>query len=120
MNKGELGYPLSDLEELVLSVLAGGKELYGLQISKTIEEGSKGKLHISFGTLYPALRRLESKKFVKSHWDTNKSDERGGARRRYYIIEALGEKALEEKRAIRFDVGNCAPSFAHAEPRLEF
>jgi DNA-binding PadR family transcriptional regulator len=120
MNKGELGYPLSDLEELVLSVLAGGKELYGLQISKTIEEGSKGKLQISFGTLYPALRRLESKKFVKSHWDTNRSDERGGARRRYYVIEALGEEALEEKRAIRSNITSYTPSFAHAKPELDF
>lgn len=91
---------LSDLEEMILSTLAGGKELYGLQISETIEAGSESKIQLSFGSLYPALRRLETKKFVTSKWEDEQSKERGGARRRYYKITAQGSLALNEKRQL--------------------
>ncbi len=112
METKETRYPLSDLEEIVLSVLSKGRELYGLQISKTIEAGSDGKLQVGFGSLYPALRRMEAKKFVTSHWDDTSADERGGARRRYYQITATGVEALAEKKSIRAGIDNYKPVLA--------
>lgn len=103
---------LSDLEEILLSVLSGRGELYGLQISKTIEAGSEGKLQIGFGSLYPALRRLESRKFVESHWGDNTLEDRGGARRRYYKITALGQQALEDKQILRRGIASQEPIWA--------
>lgn len=94
-------YPLSDIEEAILSILTKQNELYGLQISKTIELKSQGKLQISFGSLYPALKRLEARKLVKSHWGEEESEDRNGARRRYYKITDSGKKTLEEKILIR-------------------
>lgn len=112
MNTKESKYPLSDLEETILSVLSGGKELYGLQISKTIEVGSEGKLNVGFGSLYPALRRMETRKLVTSHWDDTNLVERGGARRRYYQITANGEHSLREKESIRSNIAHCKPVLA--------
>lgn len=105
-------YPLSDLEEAILSVLSRAIELYGLQITRTIEAGSNGRLTVGFGSLYPALRRLESRRFVESHWGDDSLDDRGGARRRYYKVTTSGARALEEKRSIRDSIANQEPIMA--------
>lgn len=105
-------FPLSDIEEIILSILSGQKELYGLQISETIEKGSKGKIQIKFGSLYPALRRLEARKLVESHWGEDEPDERGGARRRYYKITSSGKETLNEKIELRNSIANFEPVIA--------
>jgi PadR family transcriptional regulator, regulatory protein PadR len=97
-------YSLSALEEDLLSALLG-RELYGLQITKAIEEASSGSRIIGVGSLYPTLRRLEEKGFVNSRWESNenaKSTERkSGSRRRYYRITPTGSRALIENQTIR-------------------
>ena len=94
----EIAYSLSALEENILSALLG-RQLYGLQISKAIEQASGGRRKLAVGSLYPTLRRIEHKGLVHSHWEG--VDERGGARRRYYKISAKGATALVENQAIR-------------------
>lgn len=94
---------LSALGEDILTVLLG-RELYGLQISKAIEESSYGQRKIGVGSLYPTLRRLEKKGFIISHWETKEGDKqnkRSGARRRYYRITPAGSKALSDNRCFR-------------------
>lgn len=108
----EAAYPLSDLEEIILSILSGRDKLYGLQISKTIEAGSGGKLQVGFGSLYPALRRLESRKLVESQWGDEEPEERSGARRRYYKITSSGEEVLQEKINIRESIAKYEPVIA--------
>jgi restriction system protein len=105
MNAGEAAeeasqFDLSPQEEVMLMLLVG-RELYGLQLMKAIEEASEGKLRMTFGSLYPMLRRLEEKGFVSSRWEDEKSGERSGARRRYYVITVLGEKTLRETQRLR-------------------
>ena len=75
------------------------RELYGLEISEAIEKVS-GDYAVSFGALYPALRRLEEKGFVVSRWG-DETEERGGARRRYYQVTADGIEALNKIQNIR-------------------
>lgn len=91
---------LSDLEELIISALRNGEELYGLEITKKIESKTEGEIKIGFGSLYPALRRLESKKFVEARWGEDLPEEREGARRRYYKVTAEGLNAYQRKRSI--------------------
>ena len=52
---------------LVLSILYR-QESYGYDIIKQVKEASGGKLEFSDGTLYPILRKLESKGLIKSDW----------------------------------------------------
>lgn len=101
--KDRANYLSSALEEDILTVLLG-RPLYGLQISKAIEDSSNGLRKIKVGSLYPALRRLEKKGFVSSYWegnDNNEGESRGGARRRYYRISTTGSRVLLENRTIR-------------------
>lgn len=86
----KIGY----LEICILSALVPGKA-YGLQIIDLVEERTDGKKKISIGALYPTLQRLEKKKMVKSKWG-EATEERGGARRRYYELTGHGATALNE------------------------
>jgi transcriptional regulator len=72
------------LRTLILSPLHG----YG--IAKAIRGVSKEALDIEFGSLYPALKRLELKGWIASQWDT--SDH--GRRAKYYKLTAAGRKQL--------------------------
>ena len=93
-------YPLSVLEEDILTVLLG-HQLYGLQISRAIEESSGGRRKIGVGSLYPTLRRIEKKGFVTSYWEGDTESERGGVRRRFYRITGTGAKVLAENQEVR-------------------
>jgi DNA-binding PadR family transcriptional regulator len=52
-------------EEIVLIALLG-RERYGLEINKAVEEASRENRHLSFSSLYPTLHKLEKEGLVKS------------------------------------------------------
>jgi DNA-binding PadR family transcriptional regulator len=104
---------LSPQEEILLTLLVR-KELYGLQIMKAIEEAGEGKLRMKFGSLYPILHQLERKGFVTSRWGDDRPEERGGARRRYYLATGLGELALRETQRLRLNLATWQPAWGGA------
>ena len=54
---------------------------------------------LASGTVYPALRRLESSGRVRSRWEAQAvADREGRPRRRYYELTAAGVSALDEAR----------------------
>lgn len=67
--------------------------MYGYEIIKTLKENSKDLYNMSEGTLYPALKRLENKKWLESYWGNSES----GGRRKYYRITQDGKKELDKK-----------------------
>jgi len=90
-----------ELKEQILTVLLRHGELYGLQIRELIEQDFGRK--VSFGSLYPTLRRLERGGFVTARWGDERPVERGGARRRYYC--RTGSRISLKKRQIYIDIG---------------
>jgi len=48
-------------------------------------------LHISSGTLYPLLARLENAGWLGSEWETIDPSEAGRPRRRFYKLTGLGQ-----------------------------
>lgn len=100
---------LSALEEDLLTVLCS-KELYGLQIMNAINDASKGKRSIGFGSLYPTLHRLEKKGLVKARWGEETDPESGGARRKYYRVTGLGEQVLRGIQAYRAHLAGWKPA----------
>src|SRR5919106_3630301 len=103
-------FDLSLQEEIILTLLVG-KELYGLELLKAVEEASEGRLRMKFGSLYPLLHRLEKKGFVTSRWGEDTPEERGGARRRYYMTTGLGERALREAQCFRANLATWQPAW---------
>lgn len=89
-NKDQKPVRISAIDEDVLTVLLG-RELYGLEILDQLNLDRPSEL--KFGSLYPALNRLEKKGLVSWKWG-DEVDESGGARRKYYKVTGLGARSL--------------------------
>ena len=62
------------------------------------------------GTIYPALRRLESLEFVASDWEKDANARKEGRpRRRYYTLTQMGRRQLKESEARIQAVGRLIP-----------
>ncbi|MFZ4453946.1 PadR family transcriptional regulator [Salibacterium aidingense] len=79
--------------DLILLSLIANRDLYGYEMTKKLKELSNEAYHMSEGTLYPALKRMERKGWVEAYWSAPE-----GARRKYYTITEDGAKELERKR----------------------
>jgi len=82
--------------QLCLLALLTKEQKYGFQIVKELRELSDGFFDLKEGTLYPALRRLEEKGFVQTHWVEPET----GIPRKYYRITERGRRALSEAIAV--------------------
>jgi len=83
---------LGEFEHLVLLALVRlGNGAYGAAIRREIRERT-GR-DASIGTVYMALGRLEKKKMIVSYVG-DPTPQRGGRRRRHYLIDAAGQGAL--------------------------
>ena len=93
------GTHLGEFEEIVLlTVAALQDEAYGLAIKRELEEQSKRKVSIS--AVHAACNRLETKGFLSAEFG-EKSDRRGGKRKKIYAVSLKGQKALYEAQELR-------------------
>src|ERR1700685_3355597 len=89
---------LGQFEQLVLTaVLTLRDRAYGVSIHAKVEQLAAPK-SASLGAVYVTLDRLEDKGLITS-WLSDPTPERGGRAKRFYRLEALGERALEESAA---------------------
>ena len=83
---------LGEFEQLVLLALVRlGNGAYGASILREIRDRTQRDVPI--GSVYMTLARLEKKKMVVSYVG-NPSPERGGRRRKHYILNDPGQRAL--------------------------
>lgn len=77
------------LDMLVLKTLIFGP-MHGYGIAQAIRGSSAEVLDIEFGSLYPALKRLEIKGWITSKWDTSELNHHA----KFYRLTAAGRKHL--------------------------
>src|SRR3954447_10917522 len=77
------------LDLLILQTLLLGPA-HGHTIAHTIEHRSDEVLQVEHGSLYPALHRLEDRKWIASFWGTSENTRRA----RYYRLTPSGRKQL--------------------------
>lgn len=95
-------HTLGEFEELVLLMVAAlHDQAYGVSILESLEEKLKKKVNIS--AVHVALKRLDDKGFVKSRFGGITTD-RGGRRKKYYVITALGKKVLDNQYSLRTSI----------------
>jgi PadR family transcriptional regulator len=82
------------LDLMVLRLLDRGA-LNGWDVTQAIRTVSKGLLDVNYGSVYPALRRLETRGLVRGAWGTSENNRRA----RYYELTAAGRKRLAQERA---------------------
>ena len=85
--EGELLQGTLDL--LVLKTLLLGPA-HGHTIAHDIEHRSDAVLQVEYGSLYPALHRLEDRRWIASFWGTSENNRRA----RYYRLTPLGRRQL--------------------------
>ena len=77
------------LDLLILKTLATGPA-HGHTIAHAIEHRSEDVLQVEHGSLYPALHRLEDRRWIASFWGTSENNRKA----RYYRLTATGRKQL--------------------------
>ena len=82
--------PQGTLDMLVLQILSLGPA-HGYAIAQRIEQISRNAVQVNQGSLYPALHRLEQKKWLRSEWRASET----GREAKFYALTRSGEKQLE-------------------------
>jgi len=100
-------HSLGEFEELVLLMVAAlHDEAYGVAILENLEEKAEKKVNIS--AVHVALKRMEDKGFVKSRFGGVTSD-RGGRRKKFYVLTALGKRVLDHQYDLRTSIYKLIP-----------
>ena len=103
-------HSLGEFEELVLLMVAAlHGEAYGVAILESLEEKLEKKLNVS--AVHVALKRMEDKGFVKSRFG-GVTAERGGRRKKFYVVTALGKRVLDEQYELRNSIYKLIPKMS--------
>jgi transcriptional regulator len=81
---------------MILKTLETLGPLHGYGVARRIEQTSGDRLSINYGTLYPALLKLEQEGYITSAWGASENNRRA----KYYRLTAAGRKqSARETRA---------------------
>jgi PadR family transcriptional regulator PadR len=78
---------------MILKTLETLGPQHGYGIARRIEQTSGQKLAVNYGTLYPALLKLEQEGYVSSEWGVSAS----GRKAKYYALTRAGRKQVERE-----------------------
>ncbi len=81
------------LDLLVLKTLDSMGPMHGFGIALRIQQVSEEMLKLNQGTLYPALLRLEQRRWIAAKWGVSENNRKA----KYYSLTRLGRKQLEEE-----------------------
>ena len=81
------------LDLIVLRLLRAGPA-NGWELTRSIQTISRGVLDVNYGSIYPALRRLEAQGWVTARWASSASNRRA----RFYQLTAAGRRQLAAER----------------------
>ena len=83
------------LSLMVLKTLEAMGPLHGYGIARRIEQTSGNLLSLNYGTLYPALLKLEQEGYVATKWGTSENNRRA----KYYELTRAGRKQVKKEAA---------------------
>jgi PadR family transcriptional regulator PadR len=89
MSSPRFPIPQGTLDMLILQILSLGPA-HGYGIAQRLEQISKSVIQLNQGSLYPALHRLEQKKWLKAEWKASET----GRDAKFYSLTASGRKQL--------------------------
>ena len=82
------------LDLIVLRLLRAGPA-NGWELTNAIQATTRGVLDVNYGSIYPALRRLEARGFISGRWGASEHNRRA----RFYELTRGGRKQLGVERA---------------------
>jgi len=81
--------PQGTLDMLILQILSL-EPAHGYGIAQRLQQISRSVIQLNQGSLYPALHRLEQKKWLKSEWRQSET----GREAKFYSLTPAGRKQL--------------------------
>jgi transcriptional regulator len=78
---------------MVLKTLDALGPLHGYGVARRIEQTSGNQFLLNYGTLYPALLKLEQQGFIKSTWGVSDNNRKA----KYYQLTPTGRKQLAKE-----------------------
>ena len=78
---------------MILKTLETLGEMHGYGIARRIEQTSGDRLSVNYGTLYPALLKLEQEGCVASEWGVSENNRKA----KFYRLTRAGRKQLEKE-----------------------
>lgn len=86
------GYLRGTLDLLVLKAVSL-EPRHGVGIFQRIQQITNETVEVSYGSLFPALHRLEERGWLNSEWNTSEHNRRA----KYYRLTAAGRRQLERE-----------------------
>lgn len=77
---------------MILTTLDTMGKQHGYGIARRIEQTSGDKLVLNYGTLYPALLKLEQEGYIRSDWGLSENNRKA----KYYALTRAGKKRLQK------------------------
>jgi len=78
---------------MVLKTLQTLGPLHGYGIARRIEQTSGDQLSVNYGTLYPALLKLEQEGYISSEWGVSDNNRKA----KYYRLTRAGQKQVAKE-----------------------
>jgi len=78
---------------MVLKTLERGGSLHGYGIARQIERTSAQVLSVNYGTLYPALLKLEQEGYIAAEWGVSDNNRKA----KYYALTRAGRRRVAEE-----------------------
>lgn len=78
---------------MILKTLETLGSLHGYGIARRIEQTSGDLLSLNYGTLYPALLKLEQEGYIASEWGVSDNNRKA----KYYKLTRAGRKQLQRE-----------------------
>jgi PadR family transcriptional regulator len=78
---------------MVLKSLDTLGPMHGYGLARRIEQTSGGHLSVNYGTIYPALLKLEQEGFVSSSWGVSENNRKA----KFYRLTRAGQKQLQKE-----------------------
>src|SRR5678816_3410636 len=78
---------------MILKTLEAMGPLHGYGVARRIEQTSGDRLSVNYGTLYPALLKLEQEGYISSEWGVSDNNRKA----KYYQLTRAGRKQIEKE-----------------------
>src|SRR5918993_3042673 len=78
---------------MILKTLEAMGPLHGYGVARRIEQTSGDRLSVNYGTIYPALLKLEQEGYIASDWGVSENNRRA----KYYRLTRAGKKQVEKE-----------------------
>jgi len=89
----KIGVWQGTLTLMILKTLENMGPLHGYGIARRIEQTSGAQLSVNYGTLYPALLKLEQEGYIASEWGASGNNRKA----KFYSLTKAGRKHVEKE-----------------------